>query len=123
MGLDRINHQKLRKLFLNILKSNDVSPSVGNFLVEGILQASLRGVDSHGIRLFPHYLEGFKKGRLNKKPNYTFDQTGAATGCLDADHAAGHAATLGYEMPQERSIDIDDKFDFDFAEFLIQNSL
>ena len=69
-------------------------PSVGNFLVDGILQASLRGVDSHGIRLFPHYLEGFKKGRLNKKPNYIFDQTGMATGCLDADHAPGHAAGM-----------------------------
>ncbi len=41
---------------------------------------------------------------------------------LKLNNSFFHNATLGYEMPQERSIDIDDKIDFGFAEFLMQNS-
>ena len=67
---------------------------VSKYLIEGIVQASLRGIDSHGIRLFPHYLEGFIKGRLNKNPKYKFKKTSLSTGIFDADHAPGHAAGI-----------------------------
>ena len=76
----RVKTEKLEKEFLKILKQNGVREDVADYLIKGIIQASLRGMDSHGIRLFPHYLEGFKQGRLNKNPNYEFKKTGAATG-------------------------------------------
>ena len=59
---------------------------------EGLVQASLRGVDSHGIRLLPHYLRALDAGRLNPDPAYRFERTAAATGRLDGDHTFGHAA-------------------------------
>jgi len=62
--------------------------------VDGIIQASLRGIDSHGIRLFPHYIQGFNKGRLNKNPKYHFKKTTSGTGIFDANHAPGHAAGI-----------------------------
>ena len=37
------------------------------FVVNGLVSASLRGVDSHGIRLFKHYLISGMKGRKNIK--------------------------------------------------------
>lgn len=61
-------------------------------VIDGLLWASLRGIDSHGIRLLPHYAEGVKGGRLNPRRNMRFEQTAAATGTLDADHSCGHAA-------------------------------
>ena len=94
MKIVRVNAKKLGKKFLKILKQNGVREDVADYLIKGIIQASLRGMDSHGIRLFPHYLEGFKQGRLNKNPNYEFKKTGAATGVLDANHAPGHAAGM-----------------------------
>lgn len=82
----------IKELFLSILEKENVRPDVAKFLVEGIVQASLRGVDSHGIRLFPHYLQGFIHGRLNRDPKYDFKLTSPSTGKLDGDHAPGHAA-------------------------------
>ena len=79
-------------LLLSILQRVGVREDVAGHLVEGIIQASLRGVDSHGIRLFPHYLQGLEEGRLNGKPQYRFTQTSPTTAKLDADHAPGHAA-------------------------------
>jgi ureidoglycolate dehydrogenase (NAD+) len=79
-------------LFLSILQRAGVREDVAGHLVAGIIQASLRGVDSHGIRLFPHYLQGLKGGRLNGNPQYRFAETSPTTAKLDGDHAPGHAA-------------------------------
>ncbi len=67
---------------------------VARYVAEGLVQTSLRGVDSHGIRLLPHYLEAVKGGRINPNPNYRFKKTSASTGTLDADHTFGHAAGM-----------------------------
>lgn len=91
-SINNIETDKIRELFYSILQKIDVTEDVAKYLVEGIVQASLRGIDSHGIRLFPHYLEGFKQGRLNKNPQYKFNKTAASTAKLDGDHAPGHAA-------------------------------
>jgi len=61
---------------------------------DGLVHASLRGVDSHGIRLFPHYLAALKGGRINGQPKFLFDKTSPSTGILDADDAFGHSAGL-----------------------------
>lgn len=58
----------------------------------GLIQASLRGVDSHGVRLLPHYLRALKAGRLNADPTYRFERTAPGVGRLDGDHTFGHAA-------------------------------
>lgn len=59
---------------------------------EAICSATLRGVDSHGVRLIPHYLEAIKSGRIDKNASFDFKKTGASTGILDANHGIGHAA-------------------------------
>lgn len=59
---------------------------------EGLVQASVRGVDSHGVRLLPHYLKAVKAGRLNPEPAYRFESSGPGVGRLDGDHTFGHAA-------------------------------
>jgi LDH2 family malate/lactate/ureidoglycolate dehydrogenase len=57
-----------------------------------LVGASLRGVDSHGVRLLPHYVRGLKGGRLNGRPNPTFERRAASAGVLDADDGLGHLA-------------------------------
>lgn len=65
---------------------------VARHVVASLIQTSLRGVDSHGIELLPHYVRALDSGRINADPRYRFEQTGASTGRLDADHAFGHAS-------------------------------
>lgn len=78
----------------SILLKEDLLPSVAVSVAKGLVQTSLRGVDSHGVRLFPHYLRALKAGRINPKPKYSFKKTSSSTGILDADHTFGHAAGL-----------------------------
>ena len=58
----------------------------------GLSETSLRGVDSHGIRLLPHYLNALKNGRINGKPDFKITKSFPAFVSLDADNAFGHAA-------------------------------
>ena len=63
-----------------------------NAVTTGLCESSLRGVDSHGIRLLPHYINSAVTGRKNPKPNMQFHESFVSAGMLDADHAFGHAA-------------------------------
>lgn len=76
------------------LRKSEVDASAAASVAQGLCAASLRGVDSHGVRLLPHYLKAVKGGRINPRAHIRFEKTGAATGRLDADHGFGHAAGI-----------------------------
>jgi len=84
----------LRRFVKEILSKTGVRNDVAESLTEGLIQTSARGVDSHGVRLLPHYLKGVKAGRINPDPKYKFKRTSPSTGLLDADHTFGHAAGI-----------------------------
>ena len=75
----------------------------------GLCESSLRGVDSHGVRLLPHYVDSALSGRKNPQPRFRFSVTFPSIGHLDADNAFGHAAGMraiehGMEMAKEQGI-------------------
>lgn len=82
----------LRQMGHDALAKVGVREDIITPVIDGLIWTSLRGVDSHGIRLLPHYVEGVKGGRLNPDPNIVFERSAAATGILNADHTFGHAA-------------------------------
>lgn len=67
--------------------------------VRALVGASLRGVDSHGVRLLPHYVKVLQGGRVKGRPEMNFEKRAAAVGRLDAGHALGTAA--GYRAMDE----------------------
>lgn len=83
---------ELKRLCQDLLSSYQVRDDVAAHVTEGLVLASHRGVDSHGVRLLPHYIRGLQAGRINPNPEFRFDQRAAATGHLDGDHTFGHAA-------------------------------
>jgi ureidoglycolate dehydrogenase (NAD+) len=89
-----VDFDHIRLMIMHILKREDVEPSVAEHVANGLVHASLRGVDSHGIRLMQHYLNALKAGRINPQPKYQFVKSSAATGVLDADDTFGHAAGM-----------------------------
>lgn len=82
------------KFIKDVLSKAGVRKDVAGHVACGLVQTSLRGVDSHGIRLLPHYVAGLKGGRIKPDPNYKFERTSPSTGILDADHTFGHAASM-----------------------------
>lgn len=64
-----------------------------------MMHASRLGVDSHGLRLLPHYLKVLAGGRVNPRPKMKIHARAQATAWLDADHGLGHLA--GYTAMAE----------------------
>ena len=85
-------HKKLKDICNKLLKSVGIENAIAIEVADCLTQTSLRGVDSHGIRLLPHYIRVAKSGRINKDPNCSFNKTSPTTGIYDADHIYGHAA-------------------------------
>jgi ureidoglycolate dehydrogenase (NAD+) len=89
-----VAEQEIYRFAHAALIQSGVRADVAELTAKGLWQTSLRGVDSHGVRLLVHYVHAVRGGRINPKPNFVWQQTAAATGTLDADHSFGHAAGM-----------------------------
>jgi LDH2 family malate/lactate/ureidoglycolate dehydrogenase len=55
----------------------------------GLVDAELRGIESHGIARLPAYVRAFKRGIVNPRPTLTTVTESGATMLLDADNGLG----------------------------------
>ncbi len=86
------NAEKLSMLMESELTARNVDPDSIHHVIASLILTSLRGVDSHGINLFPHYCRAVSARRINGRPRIAVEVTGRATATVDADHAFGHHA-------------------------------
>lgn len=89
-----ISDENLRKWGYKLFSSISVPKSIFQTVVDNLVDTSLRGVDSHGIRLIPHYIKAVILGRINRYPTLVFKKTAPSTGVLDADNSFGIVAGL-----------------------------
>ena len=66
----RINHKHLKGFLLKVLKKAGLDKHSADSVATGLYETSLRGVDSHGVRLINHYVYSAINGRKNPKPKY-----------------------------------------------------
>lgn len=100
----KLVQQNLVKSFLeDAFHAIQCPPQISQPVIEGLIETSLRGVDSHGIRLAPHYIEAGITGRINLNPHFEFKETSETTAILDADHAYGIAAG---KLAMKRAIEL-----------------
>lgn len=88
----RISYERLLMRATELLEETGLKPEYAKLTAEAICTASLRGTDSHGIRLLPHYLRAIKAGRIDPNAEFEFHRTSLSTGILDANHGMAHAA-------------------------------
>jgi LDH2 family malate/lactate/ureidoglycolate dehydrogenase len=74
------------------LAHRGLSSEHAGFVVDGLLTASLRGIDTHGIRLFPVYLAELDGGRARARPEIRWQLGAPAFQVMDAGHALGLVA-------------------------------
>ncbi len=74
------------------LARRGLSAEHAGFVVDGLLTASLRGIDTHGVRLFPVYLAELDGGRSRARPEIRWRPGAAAFRVMDAGHALGLVA-------------------------------
>src|SRR6202140_2222482 len=54
-----------------------------------LVRADLRGVDTHGLQLLPHYLERVRRGLINPRPDLKVERVTPMVGALDGQDAFG----------------------------------
>ena len=85
-----LDSKTLHRIMETTLVERGVNTGSVQHVVESLIQTSLRGVDSHGIKLFPHYCRAIDGGRISKHPKITIEDTGVSTAVVDADNSFGH---------------------------------
>lgn len=76
------------------LAGRGVSAEHAAHVVDGLIGASLRGIDTHGVRLFPTYLAELDGGRAKAKPQLQWSACGGGAKRLDAGGALGLVAGM-----------------------------
>ena len=90
----RASSDQILEFALNALTAAGTEVESARSVANALTETSLRGIDSHGIRLLLHYVKVVQGGRINANPKLTFTQTGASTGIVDGDNGFGHHASF-----------------------------
>ena len=88
----KVNHLVLKHKMAEILLQKGVNADSVFHATESMIQTSVRGVDSHGINLFPHYCRAVDSGRIAKTPEIKVKKSAVSAAMVDAGHAFGHHA-------------------------------
>jgi ureidoglycolate dehydrogenase (NAD+) len=92
--MNHIQYQDIIEFTTLALESAGLDKFSIDAVTTGLCETSLRGIDSHGIRLLPHYINSAQSGRKNPCPAFKITKKYPATGLLDADNAFGHSAGM-----------------------------
>lgn len=87
-----VDAEKFQGVMHDCMLDEGINSDVANTVTTSLTKTSLKGVDSHGIGLFPHYYVELSAGRINKNPQFEFDQKSASAASLDAKNTFGHFA-------------------------------
>ena len=84
-----VDSQKLTLFCKKALIKAGVNSKIASNIASSLVLTSLRGVDSHGIRLLPHYINAVRIGRINPNPKYRFRFKKQTAGLMDAKDGFG----------------------------------
>jgi ureidoglycolate dehydrogenase (NAD+) len=89
-----VSAEELVRFASAILNGAGVPEASARLAAEIIVEANLRGVDTHGVWYLDVYARRLRKGLINCTPNLAFETRGASFGILDADHGLGQLAAF-----------------------------
>ena len=92
--MKKITYENLIQFHQKVLTNIGLDEYSVNAVTTGLCETSLRGVDSHGVRLLPHYVKSALSGRKNSQPRFKISRSFPSIAHLDADNAFGHAAGM-----------------------------
>jgi LDH2 family malate/lactate/ureidoglycolate dehydrogenase len=89
----RLPADRLARVIREALTRRGLSSEHAGFVADGLVGTSLRGVDTHGVRLVPTYLQELDGGRARARPELRWSGERAARR-LDAGGALGLVAGM-----------------------------
>ena len=88
----RIKEENLKNLSVAIFRAAGASDAEAEIVSDILVATSLRGVDSHGVRAIPGYIDSIRKKRLNPKATMTVLRETETTAMLDDGGGFGFVA-------------------------------
>lgn len=90
-----------------VLRGNGVPPENAAIVARCLVQADLRGVDTHGINRIPSYMARIRQGVLDPKASPSIQQMTPVVAQVDGKNAFGF---LGAHMGMARAIEMAQQF-------------
>lgn len=87
--MHRIESASARLAVQALFQARGLSSAHAADVAEVLVETSLDGIDTHGLRLLPTYLREIDGGRANREPNFRVHGRFPAAGVFDADNALG----------------------------------
>ncbi|MGM0420472.1 MAG: Ldh family oxidoreductase [Bacillota bacterium] len=107
-----VDPNKLFNYCKDILISLGISENGAKITAEVLIDANLKGIDSHGITRLPVYSKRLKLGVSNNNPVINFAQMKDSTSILDGDNGLGQI--IAYKAT-EKAIDLADNYGTGFV--------
>ena len=86
----RTRHEDLTSFCQIVLTSVGVPANDASLVASSLVEADLRGVESHGVVRFPIYVERIVAGGINPKPTIQVARQTRTTAVLDGGNGLGH---------------------------------
>ncbi|HYZ16435.1 MAG TPA: Ldh family oxidoreductase, partial [Candidatus Acidoferrum sp.] len=81
----------LKQFVSRVLEKVEVAPSDAAVVADVLVEADLRGIESHGVaRLEAYYVNRVRNGKLNPKPKTSVVRETPTSILVDADNGLGH---------------------------------
>jgi len=91
----KVKAESLRSYAQCVLMKAGLKKEDACIVADTLVEANLRGVDTHGIVRLPlYYLKRIKKGLIKADPDYRVIKKSHSTAVVDADDGPGQVATL-----------------------------
>ena len=85
----RVAPEPLRATATAILRALGLTDEHAANAADVLIATDLRGIESHGVNMLRGYVQQFRDGALNPKPDWRVIQEAPATATIDADRALG----------------------------------
>lgn len=99
----RIDHEELQTFASDVFQQTGLSTGHADIVANTLVDANLRGIDTHGIVRLEPYIERLESGGLNPSPELSVARRGSAAAVVDGDAGPGQVATL---RAMEEAIDL-----------------
>jgi len=102
-----VRHTDARKFVEAVLRGNGVPEDHATIVADCLVQADLRGVDTHGINRIPSYMARIREGVLNARGSPTLQQVTPVVAQVDGQNGFGFVAA---HLAMKRAIEMAREF-------------
>ncbi|MEX2328068.1 MAG: malate/lactate/ureidoglycolate dehydrogenase [Pseudomonadales bacterium] len=105
----KVNHERLARLVSHICSAAGTEPALSDQVAAHLVEANLKGHDSHGVGMLPAYIHNIRAGHLKPNQHATIVRSTGPTLVVDGGFGYGQvvgpeAMRLGIEQAKDTGI-------------------